>query len=73
MYYKYYINLDERGEFYANVREDGGKIVFEITDYDHLWELIEGAWMEDKQDTHGLREYLIQNHIMTDEDRLVSG
>lgn len=46
MYYKYYINLDERGEFYADIREDGGKTVFEIADADHMWEPIEDGWMD---------------------------
>lgn len=28
--YKYFINLDERGSFYADVRNQAGKTVFEI-------------------------------------------
>ncbi len=29
-FYGYYINLDERGEFFADVRDQGGNTVYEI-------------------------------------------
>jgi hypothetical protein len=64
--YQYHINLDERGEFYADVRNTSGNTVFEIKGFD----IFEEGWMDDKRDINGLREYLISLGIMKTEQHL---
>lgn len=49
----YHINLDERGEFYADVRRDD-ETIFEIKGFD----IFEDGFMQHKNDIGGLREYL---------------
>ena len=49
----YHINLDERGEFRADVRRDGNTI-FEIDGFD----IFEDGFMKHKEDMDGLVEYL---------------
>jgi hypothetical protein len=72
--FKYYINLNERGDFNADVRAEDGTSVFEIISLEHMWEMMEDGWMRDKRDLNGLCEYLTYHvNVMTDEDRLVSG
>lgn len=73
MYYKYYVNMDERGDFSADVRNDKGETVFEIADVDHLWELIDAGYMAGKRDLEGLSEYLYGTGVLTEHDRLVTG
>ena len=75
MYYKYYVNLDERGEFNADVRAEDGTSVFEIHDIDHLYELVDGGFMQNKKDLGGLLDYLCGIGILGsgDNDRIVSG
>lgn len=53
---EYYINLDERGEFYADVRRNN-QTIFEIKGF----EIFEDGWMKNKLDLAGLTEYL--NHF----------
>ena len=50
---EYFINLDERGEFYADVRRDG-KTIFEIEGF----EIFEDGFMKHKEDLEGLENYL---------------
>ncbi len=57
MDYKYYINLDERGEFFADVRDENENTIFEIRGFD----MFEDGFMKNKHDVDGLREYLIDN------------
>lgn len=52
--YFYYINLDERGEFYADVRDSKGETVFEIKGS----EIFEDGFMKHKSDLRGLESYL---------------
>lgn len=55
----YYINLDERGDFFADVRDLSGRSVFEIhTDEQGRIDLIDDGFMADKTDLAGLRDYL---------------
>jgi hypothetical protein len=49
----YHINLDERGDFYADVRRNGHTI-FEINGFD----IFSDGWMKHKKDLLGLGEYL---------------
>jgi hypothetical protein len=78
--YMYHINLDERGTFYADVRNSSGKTVFEIkiddsTDpnYDHGdgGNIFTDGFMKHKHDMDGLRQYLIHLGVMSPKTRLV--
>lgn len=55
---KYYINLDERGEFYADVRRDD-KTIFEIKGF----EIFEDGFMDHKEDIVNLFTYLVDLDI----------
>lgn len=55
--YGYYINLDERGEFYADVRNLSGSSIFELHT-ETVAEAIEGGFMRSKTDISGLKDYL---------------
>lgn len=50
---QYFIDLDERGEFRADVRRDG-KTIFEIDGF----EIFEDGFMNHKNDVEGLEDYL---------------
>ncbi len=52
----FHINLDERGEFFADVRNAEDETVFEI----HGFDIFEDGFMRDKEDMAGLLEYLVQ-------------
>lgn len=58
----YYIDLDERGDFQADIRDEAGKTVFEITAGSSLGEdessIFDDGFMRDKNDIDGLAEYL---------------
>lgn len=60
--YGYYINTDERGDFYADVRNADGQTVFEIRAGDSLGEdessIFEDGFMRNKDDLPGLTDYL---------------
>jgi len=61
MLYGYYINLDERGEFFADVRrESDGYTVFEI----HGFDVFQDGWMNNKKDVDGLRAMLVDLSIL---------
>ena len=64
--YLYFINLDERGEFYADVRDDGNNTIFEIKGLD----IFEDGWMRNKNDLMGLRNHLVALGVMKDDDYL---
>jgi len=61
-HFGYYINLDERGDFYADVRDANGQTVFEIRSGASLNEgdssIFEDGFMRDKHDISGLTDYL---------------
>lgn len=67
--FEYFINLDERGEFYADVRNEQGKTVFEFKGYD----IFEDGFMGHKHDLDGLKEYLVGLGLMKKEDELIRG
>lgn len=55
----YYVNLDERGDFYADVRDPSGETVFELhAEEDGTIGLIEDGFMRHKTDLGGLRDHL---------------
>ena len=67
--FEYYINLNERGEFYADVRNPQGETVLEIKGFD----IFEDGFMKHDKDIQGLREYLVYLGIMNEDQDLVSG
>lgn len=67
MEYYYHINLDERGEFSADVRDETDKTVFEI----HGFEIFEDGFMRNKEDIIMLHEHLISLGIVQQTDNLV--
>jgi hypothetical protein len=61
----YYINLDERGDFFADLRKPCGESVFEIRACDDgAIDLIEDGFMAHKTDIAGLREHLVDMKII---------
>jgi len=56
----YYVNLDERGDFYADVRDPSGATIFEVrSEEDGSIALIEDGFMRHKTDLDGLAEHLV--------------
>lgn len=66
--YEYFINLDERGEFYADVRDSEGKTVFEMFGFD----MFEDGFMAHKKDIAGLGQYLRDVSIIPESADLIS-
>lgn len=64
----YYINMDERGDFYADVRDVFGKTVFEIRAGNSLGEgessIFDDGFMRNKADINGLKAYLSDIEII---------
>jgi len=67
--FKYYINLDERGEFYADVRDPDEKTVFEIKGF----QIFEDGFMDNKDDIEGLEAYMVELGIMDEDNTLEKG
>jgi len=65
----YYINLDERGEFFADVRDIEGQTVMEI----HGFDIFEDGFMRHKDDLDGLLEYMIDMGIAPEYATLEEG
>lgn len=63
---EYFINLDERGEFFADVRRED-ETVFQI----HGFDIFEDGFMRHKDDMPGLLDYLRQLGIADKDDTLV--
>jgi hypothetical protein len=67
-FYTYHINLNERGSFFADVRDSSGKTVFEIKAGDELAKndasIFEDGFMKNIHDMYGLKEYLVSLGIM---------
>lgn len=58
--YGYSINLDERGEFRADVRDALGQSVYEIEGFD----LFEDGFMKNKHDLGGLAAMLVEHEVI---------
>lgn len=73
--YMYVINLNERGDFYADVREDdeNGDTIFEICSNDDgtIW-TIEDGFMRHVNDLIGLQNYLVEWGFMDINDTLLT-
>lgn len=65
--YRYWIDLDERGEFRATVYNSRDRAVFNINGFD----IFEDGFMKHKHDIQGLEEYLKTLKIMPPASRLV--
>lgn len=65
----YFINLDERGEFYADVRNAYDKPVFEISGF----EIFEDGFMSHSRDLDGLKDYLVSLGVMSQTQDLIMG
>lgn len=68
--YEYFINFDERGSFYADVRKPSGESVFEIKAEDEA-SIFEDGFMKHKTDLAGLTEYLQDLSILKQTDEIV--
>jgi hypothetical protein len=74
--YTFHVNLDERGMFYADVRNQNGRTLFEIKIDESLPDdeqsnPIEDGWMKHGRDLDGLRAYLIHLGVVTEKAVLV--
>lgn len=71
----YYINLDERGAFLADVRSAEGKTVFEIRAGNELGEdetsIFDDGFMRHKDDLRGLQDYLVQLGVLQPGDEIL--
>ncbi len=67
--YRYFINLNERGCFHADVRNTRGRSIFEIKGF----EIFEDGWMQHRSDIAGLKRYLVHLGLMKREQRLAMG
>lgn len=74
--YGYYINLDERGDFYADVRDRDGNTVYEVRAGDSLEEdgssIFDDGFMRHKEDLVGLGRYLRDMGIISKGGELLS-
>lgn len=70
--YTYHINLDERGEFYADVRDENEQTVYTIkSNEDGQIEQVEDGFMRHKDDLAGLERYLKQLEFLPKNAELV--
>ena len=69
MQYEYYINLHERGCFFADVRDHTGDSVFEI----HGFDIFEDGFMRHPYDLDGLHDLLFSHGYINENDNLVRG
>lgn len=67
--FTYHINLDERGEFFADVRDSNGETVFEI----HGFDIFEDGFMRHKKDLSGLLDYMIELRTVPAKSSLILG
>lgn len=72
----YYIDLDERSDFSADVRNIDGQTIFEIKSGDSLGEgetsIFEEGFMRDKTDISGLTDYLRDIGIIPKDGNIMS-
>lgn len=72
--YIYHINLNERGSFFADVRNSSGETVFEIKAGNELnadeSSIFEDGFMKNIHDMQGLKDYLVSMGIMKPNQKL---
>lgn len=64
---EYVIDLDERGEFAASVREQNANVIYRISGFD----IFEDGFMRDKHDLDGLADYLKGLNILNKGDTIL--
>lgn len=64
---EYVIDLDERGEFYADVREQNGNTIYAI----HGFQLFEDGFMKNSRDIGGLMDYLQSLKVIGENDSIL--
>lgn len=71
----YYVNLDERGSFYADVRQADGKTVFEVRAGNELGEdesnPVDDGFMKHLRDVDGLTQYLRSIKVIDQDARVL--
>lgn len=74
MKYFYYINLDERGEFYADVRDENSKTIYELKSDESgvIWS-VENGFMNHTRDLDGLTKYLKSIGVLSYFDTIQKG
>jgi hypothetical protein len=65
MVYEYYINLDERGEFYADVRDPNGETIW-VINTELAQELNEDGFLQDPRHAGDVGLYLKDIGILPD-------
>ena len=73
MEYYYYINLNERGEFNADIRDTNDTTLYEIASSDHLNDLVEDGHMRHYHDVTSLKAYLIDMSILPADCKVYRG
>ena len=72
---KYHVNLNERGSFYADVRDKDGNTIYEVRGGNELGEdetdLVTDGFMRDLMDTRMLTEYLRDLSIIGHDDHII--
>lgn len=70
--FHYFIDLDERGEFYADIRDNEGNTVYEIkTNEEGTIDLIDNGFIKNTKDLLGLEKYLKKMNIIPHDSKLV--
>jgi hypothetical protein len=64
--YFYHINLNERGQFYADVRDEKDNTIFEIKGF----EIFKDGFMTNVKDMNGLKNYLVNLSLISKQDEL---
>jgi hypothetical protein len=73
--YYWFVNLDERGEFNADVRTEDGKTIYEVKSDEldgHIWQMEDG-YMKHSNDLNGLTSYLKELKIIPLNSKIVDG
>lgn len=70
----YYVNLEERGNFYADVRDVRGNTIYEVRsdDEDGTIGEVENGFMSDPHDLEGLSGYLANIAVIAKGDEILS-
>lgn len=72
---KYHVNLNERGSFYADVRNESGETVYEVRGGNELAEdetdLVTDGFMRDLMDTRSLTDYLRDMAVIGPDDHII--
>lgn len=73
MKFEYFINLNERGYFNADVRNESGKTIWQIESIKEAQELLEDGFITDFEDIAQIEDHLKNNHFIDFDDFVVSG